>query len=102
MCFISNPNYEPISWRPYKSRPPSSLQGQIPNPKSRIPATQASESSLIELLGDVFGRAHRERKDGPRAVLVRIRHERTAVGNDQVLHVVRLAVVVVHICRRVR
>src|SRR5258708_27855586 len=50
------------------------------------------DRALLALVGDVRARAHRERQDGPRAVLVRLRRERAAVGDEHVLRVVRLAV----------
>src|SRR5450759_4724708 len=56
--------------------------------------------SRAALVRDEMAGPHRERQDGPRAVLVRLRHERAAVGDEQVLHIVRLAVPVQH--RRAR
>ena len=51
-------------------------------------------------LHDVVRRAPRQREDRPRRILVRLRDERPAVGDEQILHVVRLAVRVEH--RRLR
>src|SRR5258708_14628079 len=50
--------------------------------------------ALLALVRDVVAGAHRQRQDRPRAVLVRLRHERAAIGDEYVARVVRLAVLV--------
>src|SRR3954465_2913588 len=50
------------------------------------------ECSFLHLARDVVRRAPGEREDRPRRILVRLRHEWRAVGDEQVLTVVRLAV----------
>ena len=48
----------------------------------------------LPLLGDVLAGPHRQREDRPGAVLVGLRHQRPGVGDEHVLGVVRLAVLV--------
>src|SRR3989441_804836 len=55
-----------------------------------------SQGPLLHLVRDVIARPHRQREDGPRGVLVGLRHERPAVRYEQVLAVVRLAPAVQH------
>ena len=57
--------------------------------------------SRLSLIRDEFRRPHRERQDRPRAVLVGLRHERSAVGDEHVPRVVRLAVLVQDRGRRI-
>src|SRR5438045_910860 len=52
--------------------------------------------------GVVIRGTPRHRENRPRRILVRLRHKRPAVGAEEVLHVVRLAVAVEHRLRFVR
>src|SRR3989454_264282 len=56
----------------------------------------SSQRSLLHLIGDVVAGAHRQRENRPRRVLICLRHEGPAVGDEQVLTVVRLAPAVRH------
>src|SRR6266480_6735544 len=55
-----------------------------------------SQRTLFHLIGDVLAGAHRQRENRPRRVLVRLRHKGRAVGEEEVLAVVRLAPAVRH------
>src|SRR5215217_4213837 len=50
--------------------------------------------ALPQFFGEVLRRAPRERHDGVCGILVRVADERRRVGDEQVLHLVRLAVLV--------
>src|SRR3990170_6116894 len=60
----------------------------------RVQPDASSNLPRVPLLRDVLGRPHRQRENRPRAVLVRLGHEGAAVGHEQVLDVVRLAMAV--------
>src|SRR5712671_1112701 len=60
-----------------------------------------SECPPLPLLCDVFARPHREREYGPGWVLVGLRDERAAVGDEEILHIVRATVGVQHRLRRI-
>src|SRR5216117_2739807 len=67
-----------------------------PRPAARRPACAprhdaSSERPFLHLIGDVLARAHRQRENRPRRVLVRLRYEGSAVRDEQVLAIVRLA-----------
>src|SRR6476660_5332206 len=55
-----------------------------------------SEISLLGFVQKVVGGAPGERHDRQGRILIRIRHQRRAIGDEQVLHVVCLAVSVEH------
>src|SRR5256886_12467999 len=55
-----------------------------------------SQRALSDLIGDVVAGPHRQRENRPRRLLGRLRHERPAVGDEQVLTVVCLAPAVRH------
>ena len=59
-------------------------------------SVRGSELPPVPQLGDVLGGAYGERHDGPRQVLVGLRDERPAVGDEQVLHVMGLTVRIEH------
>src|SRR2546426_2722796 len=56
----------------------------------------SSERPFLHLISDVLARAHRQRENRPRRVLVRLRYEGSAVRDEQVLAIVRLAPAVRH------
>src|SRR5256884_269192 len=56
----------------------------------------SSERPFLHLISDVLARAHRQRENRPRRVLVRLRYEGSAVRDEQILAVVRLAPAVRH------
>src|SRR2546423_10160167 len=84
------------------SSPYSALRRQ-----SRIPAPEGfrSRSTLecppLPFLRDVFTRAHREREDRPCRILVSLRHERAAIGDEEILHVVGTTVCIDSRCCRI-
>src|SRR5256712_462960 len=72
-----------------------------PRPAARRPGCAprhdaSSERPFLHLISDVLARAHRQRENRPRRVLVRLRYEGSAVRDEQVLAVVRLAPAVRH------
>src|SRR3989454_1056705 len=69
-----------------------SRRGRLSAPDVRT----GSQRALSHLIGDVVARAHRQRENRPRRVLIRLGHEGPTVGDEQVLAVVRLAPTVRH------
>src|SRR5207244_7055557 len=72
-----------------------------PRPVARRPGCAprhdaSSERPFLHLISDVLARAHRQRENRPRRVLVRLRYEGSAVRDEQILAVVRLAQAVRH------
>src|SRR5579862_6740625 len=53
-----------------------------------------SDIALPHFFGEIFRRPPRQRADGQRRILIRIADERRRIGHKQVLHVVRLAILV--------
>src|SRR4051812_29036281 len=74
-------------------REPAPLHGEkYPCPLERPPLCLASNEVT---------RAHRKRHDRPRRILVGLRHERTAISDEKVLHVMGAAICVDYSLRRV-
>src|SRR4030095_1761731 len=76
---------------------PRSTRTSPPAPRAESSGCRGvSYRARLPLLGDVLARAHRQRKNRPRHVLVGVGHERAAVGDEQVAAIVRLAIAVQH------
>src|SRR6476661_7715547 len=59
-------------------------------------ANRDSDRPGFPRVGDEFSRPHRQREYRPREVLVGLGRQWSAVGDEEVLHIVRLAVLVEH------
>src|SRR5947208_606914 len=73
----------------------SDARNAVPRSAFRIPR---SKFAPLEQLRDMLAGPQRQRQDGPRWILVGLRHERCTVGHEQVLTLVRLAPAVRHRC----
>src|SRR6266550_1388736 len=67
-----------------------------PRPGAAPRRDASSQSSFLHLIHDVVAGPHRQCEDRPRRVLVRLRYERPAVRDEQILAVMRLAPTVGH------